>query len=39
MPDGRLLAAFGRLVKIYDIKRGKPLPKPVKILDLEDAIN
>jgi hypothetical protein len=35
---GRLVAASGRYVRIYDVHPRKPLPKPLKTLDLEDAI-
>ena len=35
---GRLLAAMGRQIRIYEVEPRKPLPKPVKILDLETAI-
>jgi hypothetical protein len=35
---GRLVVASGRLIKIYDVKPGKPLYKPVNILDIEAAI-
>ncbi len=36
--DGRLVVAAGRLIKIYDVKPGKPLYKPVKTIDIEAAI-
>jgi hypothetical protein len=36
--DGRLVVAAGRHIKFYDVKPGKPLYKPVKILDIEAAI-
>jgi hypothetical protein len=35
---GRLMVAAGRHLHIYEVKPGKPLPEPAKILDLEAAI-
>ena len=35
---GRLMVAAGRHHNIYEVKPGKPLPKPVKVLDLEAVI-
>ena len=35
---GRLMVAAGRYLNIYEVKPGKPLPKPAKILDLEAVI-
>jgi hypothetical protein len=35
---GRLLVAAGRHLNIYEVKPGKPLPEPVKTLDLEAVI-
>jgi hypothetical protein len=35
---GRLMVARGRHLLIYEVKPGKPLPEPAKILDLEAAI-
>jgi hypothetical protein len=35
---GRLLVAAGRHLNIYEVKPGKPLPDPVKTLDLEAVI-
>jgi hypothetical protein len=36
---GRLMAATGSKLRIYEVERDKPLPRPAKILDLETAIN
>lgn len=36
--DGRLVVAAGRLIKFFDVKPGKPLDQPVKILDIEAVI-
>ncbi|MGE0237480.1 MAG: hypothetical protein AB7F09_29145 [Parvibaculaceae bacterium] len=35
---GRLMVAAGRHINIYEMKSGRPLPKPAKVLDLEAAI-
>jgi hypothetical protein len=35
---GRLMVAAGRHLNIYEVKPGKPLPKPAKILDFEAAL-
>ena len=35
---GRLMVAAGRHLNVYEIRPGKPLPKPAKALDLEAAI-
>lgn len=36
---GRLLAAWGSVLHIYEVDEASPLPKPHKIFDLESAIN
>jgi hypothetical protein len=35
---GRLMVASGRHLHIYEVKPGKPLPEPAKVLDLEAVI-
>ena len=35
---GRLVVAAGRHLNIYEVRPGKPLPEPAKVLDLETAI-
>ncbi|MGE3874933.1 MAG: hypothetical protein AB7F74_18435 [Parvibaculaceae bacterium] len=35
---GRLMVAVGGRPNIYQVKPGKPLPEPVKVLDLDAAL-